>query len=49
MNGPQPRQFATVAFGKDGGEHQFRRGAGRRRRRDAGHHITGDPISHPLP
>jgi hypothetical protein len=37
-----------VTFGKDGGKHQFRRGAGRGRRRDVGHHVTGDSVCHLL-
>jgi len=37
-----------MPFGKDRGEHEFRRGAGRGRRRDSGHHVSGDPVGHLL-
>lgn len=45
---PEPYEFATVPFGKHGGKHQLWRGAGRRRRGDAGHYVTGDPVGHLL-
>ena len=43
---PESHEFAAVPFGKHGGKHQLRRGAGRWRRGDPGHHVTGDPVCH---
>lgn len=37
-----------MSLGKDGGEHQLRRGTGRGRRCDAGHYVSGDPVCHLL-
>jgi hypothetical protein len=45
---PEPYEFATVPFGKHGGKHQLRRGAGRWRWGDAGQHVSGDPVGHLL-